>query len=63
MFFFFCENDELTSFTVICQADGVADMYTVALTSGSSTSTTSQRLTSVMMHLTDSDYDMKAQST
>ena len=30
---------------------------------GQSTSTTSPRLTSVMMHLTDSDYDRKAQST
>ena len=37
--------------------------YTFGLASGSSTSTTSPRLTSVMMHLTDSDYDMKAQST
>ena len=32
------------------------------LTSVSSTSTTSPRLTSVMMHLTDSDYGMKALS-
>ena len=37
--------------------------YMVGLTSGSSTSTTSPRLTSVMMHLTDSDFEMKAQST
>ena len=37
--------------------------YTVGLKSGSSTSTTSPRLTSVMMHLTDSDYDVKAPST
>ena len=36
--------------------------YTVGLKSGSSTSTTSQRLTSVMTHLADRDYDMKAQS-
>ena len=37
--------------------------YTVGLTSGPSTSTTFPRLTSVMEHLTDSDYDMKAHST
>ena len=36
--------------------------YTVGLTSGSSTSTTSPTLTSAMMHLTDSDYDVKTQS-
>ena len=41
----------------------LVNVYTVGLTSGSSTSTTSPRLTSVMMHLTDSDYDMKAHST
>ena len=37
--------------------------HTVGLTSGSSTSTTTPRLTSFIMHLTDSDYDMIAPST
>ena len=38
------------------------EWHTDGLTSGSSTSTTSPRLTSVIMHLTDSDYDMKKRS-
>ena len=56
--------------TPLCWTDGkttkyieLLNWYTVGLMSVSSTSTTSPRLTSVIMHLTDSDYDLKTHST
>ena len=49
-------DDRTTKYT------GLLNWRTVGLGRGSSTSTTSPRLTSVMKHLTDSDYDMKAHS-
>ena len=56
--------------TPLCWTDGKTtkhieflNWYTVGLKSVSSTSTTSPRLTSVTMHLTDSDYDLKTHSS